>query len=174
MTTRPQFDSLDLADPSPLLDLAIARASLLPREQHALMSGWGGPPQCRACMFVAENGASNTYTISYRVPPGVTDVDVAALLYGDGTLTLTTSADATGTRMRSVGASDNVSEGAVWVTTNGSLDDDNGAESGRALTMRAAVAWTWVDTDITVVIDAAGSDDLYLWALTFKPIHITR
>jgi len=172
MTTRPRYESLDIADTTQLLDLAPARASSLPRQQHALMSGWGGPPQCRSWIAPSPSGGSDTYVISYRVPPGVTEVDVAVLMYGDGTVTFTTSADATGTRLRTVGqpGGNEVLESARWYGTAGTLDTDNGAESGRALIVRSAVAWEWTDVNITAVV----YNDLWTYALTFTPLHIPR
>lgn len=177
MSTRPRFESLDIADTTQLLDPEPARASSLPRHQHALMSGWGGPPQCRAVYLIAAPGTSITHVISYRVPPGVSEVDVAALFVGVGTVLFTTAADATGTRHRAVNeTSVDYLETAQWLSTAGTLDSDNGADSGRALIVRSVVAWEWTDVDITVFIDAttAGTDHVHVYALTFTPIHIPR
>lgn len=175
MTTRPRFESLDLADTSRLRDLAPARASELPRQQHALMSEWGGPPQMRSVYLDALSGAVYTDVISYRVPPGVTEVDVHALMYGSGTALFTTSSDSTGTRFRSLGSTGTgMLEAAEWKMTGGTLSADNGAESGRALIVRSAVAWEWTDVDITVVVDATAGRDLYVFGLVFSPIHIPR
>lgn len=177
MSTRPQFISLDRASLDPVEDLAIARVSTLRQaihRQHALMSGWGGAPQARECFVIAENGASATWTMSYCAPPGVTEVDVSALIYGLGSVRIESSADAVGTTFRSTSQTDNAIEGAAWYHTNGALDSDEGAESGRALTVRAAVAWTWATIDVTIYMDAASTADLFLFGLVFRPIHMPR
>lgn len=173
MSTRPRFESLDIASTEPLRDLAPARASELPRQQHALMSAWGGPPQCRSCVLTS-TGAILSVGISYRVPPGVTEVDIAALMCGDGTILFTSPVDAVGAQLRANGQTADLLEHATWKSTGGTLDPDNGAESGRALIVRTSAAWEWTDVVITTALDASASDDLYLFALTFSPIHISR
>lgn len=177
MSTRARFESLDLADVTPLRDLAAARASDLPRQQHALMSGWGGPPQARSVYWGSESGVPYEGHISYRVPPGVTEVDVSVLAWGEGTIRFLPSTDAVGTKLRfaTLDYTHTLTgqlESAVWLGTAGVLDSDNGAESGRAMTVRAAVAWTW--TDVEIQIDLTSTTDAYVYAVTFTPLHIPR
>lgn len=172
MSVRPWFHPLDRADVRELADLHTARALDLPREQHALMSGYGGPGQGRSCYITA------TTTISYRVPPGVTEVDVEAWIAADGTnddsnVVFTSSVDATGTKFNLVGGNETDVSSATRYQTGGPLASSYGAQSGRALTVRSAVAWTWADVDVTVTITAVGTD-VVIYALAFKPVHAFR
>ena len=174
MSTRPRFDSLDTGSLDQIKDLATARLALISeRSQHALMSGYGGPPQCRSCYITA------TTTVSYRVPPGVTEVNVAALVAADGgnddcTILFTTSVDAVGTEFPIVGGDDSDVAAASWRKTNGVLDSaDVGAESGRALTVRSSAVWTWDDVDVVITVTAAATD-VVIYALMFSPVHVPR
>lgn len=176
MTTRPQYLTLDTRSEA-LADMTPARASIL-REtaalQHSLMSGWGGPPQCRAFVRLVENGASASTVASYRVPPGVTHTDVAVLMQGRGTVTLTTSVDTVGTVLRCATLASEVGANpalATWYSTQGVDDDELDA---RALRLVSAESWAHQNVDVTVTLDASGSDDLATWALIFRPVHVPR
>lgn len=176
MTTRPQFLTLDTRSEA-LADLTPARALIL-REtaalQHSLMSGWGGPPQCRTFARLVENGASSATVASYRVPPGVTHTDVAVLMQGRGTVTLTTSADTVGTVLRCSTLSGDVGENpaiAAWYSTGGVDDDERDA---RALRLVSTESWAHQSVDVTVTLDASGTEDLITWALVFRPVHVPR
>ena len=177
MSTTPKFVSLDRRSMAPLDDLVPARVSILRQianHQHSLLSGWGGPPQARTCIIIAENGATASQVIGYRVPPHVTHADVSLLMQGHGTVTLTTSADATGTTLRSVSQLEDAAlQNMAWTSTDG-VNDDESAESGRALKLVTAAATSHQDVDVTVALDASGTDDLHLWAIVFRPVHVPR
>ena len=171
MSTRPRHLSLDTGSLDLIKDLTPARVGVIgERTQHALMSGFGGPPQCRSCYITA------TRTISYRVPPGVTEVNIAALIaagaLNTGTVTFTTSVDGVGTLFAPVGDAIDDVAAATWISTAGFLAQSAGAESGRALTVRSAVAWTWADVDINVTVTP--SSTIVLFALIFSPIHTEK
>lgn len=177
MSTRPRFSSLDRMDVAELVDLVGARVALIPREQHDLMSGWGGPSQARSVYMQADDNTTNNYTISYRVPPGVTNVDVAVLVFGAGTVKLTTAADTTGTLFRSTDMlmQDSMQSAAVWLKSNG-VYNGYGAESGRALGVASSPSWAWTDTDVSVEVVGASQtgDEMYVLGLVFVPIHVAR
>lgn len=178
MSTIPRFLSLDLQTHSDLVDPAAARAVTLRevvRHQHSLMSRWGGAAQARSVCIEAASGATTTKDLTYRVPPGVTHVNVSALIHGRGTVAFTTSVDATGTAIRSnVYGTTTVVEDARWYSTSGTGDDDTTAESGRALQVRSAAAWNWSDVTVTVEADDSGGDDLLVLGLVFRPVHVPR
>lgn len=175
MTTRPQFISLDTRDLAQIVDLAPARASDLPREQHALMSGYGGPEKARSCYYATSAVAPATYTLSERVPPGVTELDVEIAVAGNGTIVFTTSADAVGTNFR---VSAVVYDGApspdvaVSLRSGGVVDSTNGP-AGRALTVRASSSWSFDWVDIVMVLTPEVSD-LTVYAIGFAPVHVPR
>lgn len=176
MSTRANHDEADTYAPIVLRDLVPARASDLPRLQHAVMSSGGGPPQARSVYYVAESGASQTYTLSVRVPPGVTDVDVEVIVNGNGTVEMTTSADATGTLLRAAVSVTNGEDDWVsfsGVRTNGVQSPAYGAE-GRALGVVSSAVWYYQNVDVTVVVDASATADLRVYGLTFFPIHVPR
>lgn len=178
MSTAPKFVTLDRRSLGRLDDLVPARVTLLRQvvtHQHTLMSGWGGPPQARSLYIPAVTGGTASQVVSYRVPPGVTHADVSVLMQGRGTVTLTTSADATGTKLRCVSFFDNFdSENAQWYSTEGVMDSTEGAESGRALQLVSAESWAHQNVDVTVALDASGVDNLQTWALVFRPVHVPR
>ena len=178
MSTAPQFTTLDRIPLVGLDDLVVARAGLLRQvaeRQHALLSGWGGPPQARTLQIQATNGATASRVVSYRVPPGVTHANVSLLLEGRGTATLTTAADTTGTQLRNSEDVDSLNgDVAQWHATEGVYDATEGAESGRALQLVSAAAWSHQDVDVTVAIDAEASMDFAIWAAVFRPVHVPR
>lgn len=177
MASPPVFaPEVDLVGIVPVVDFAPARVSYLrdaATRQHAVMSAWGGPPVCRSVYFSA-TGPTTTY-ITIRVPPGVTDVDVAVLVWGIGTLTITTSADATGCAFTQGAAvdADVDEESAVWLSTGGVQSTAAGAGSGRALTVAASASWVWQDVDLTLDVTAV-TTRFGLLAIETRPIHVPR
>lgn len=172
MTTRPISISLDTAAVAGIRDLAPARASDLPRDQHALMSAWGGPEQARACYYTALAGVTTTYYPSVRVPPGVTEMGVEVLMSGTGRVLITSPADATGSLLLSAVTYDDTSslENASRLYA-GTVSDYS--SPGRALTVRSAVAWTWETVQLEMIINPNGFD-VVIYGLSFVPIHIPR
>ena len=182
MSTKPRFDIVDKADLTALRDLSPAEASALTRLPHALMTGWGGPASSRTFVRYADT-TTVTSTISYRTPPNVTDIDIACLMFGDGTVKFTTAVDPLGTLLRSNGqgvgtAGFEVVEAAVWHKTNGVLNTDGfavlAATTQRALSVYGAELWEWQDIDITVELNPDATSKLYTFALAFYPLHVTR
>jgi hypothetical protein len=142
--------------------------------QHALMSGWGGPARCASVNLLTS--IDYTWTVPISVPPGVTEMDFALLAYGAGTITLTCSADATGTQLIVVAPVDGGTvdaESATWIGTGGPLSASLGAASGRAVTVRATNAWTWIDVDLTVAATSV-ADRLGILAIETHPVHRSR
>lgn len=178
MSTLPRFLSLDLATHEDLVDTTPARAATLRemvRHQHSLMSRWGGPAQARSMCVEASGGATVTKDITYRVPPGVTHVNVSALIHGRGTVTFTTAVDTTGTTLRAnVYGTTTPVEDARWYSTSGTGDDDSTAESGRALQVRSNAAWSWSDVTIEIEADDTSGDDLLVLGLVVRPLHVSR
>lgn len=174
MSTRPVNISLDLADVSEIRDMREARASDLPRDQHALMSSWGGPEQARSVYYTSTGGTTTTYYPSARVPPGVTDVGIEILVSGSASILITSAVDAVGSLFTSAVtyADTPTSESATRIYNSGT-DSSQGAP-GRALTVRSAVAWTWETVQLTLVIDPLSAEDVVIYGLSVVPLHIPR
>jgi len=172
--TSPDVDTLGIV---PVVDLAPAAIDYLRAvrtRQHALMSAWGGPAVCRTLYILATGNA--THTVTVRVPPGCTDLDLSVHAFGNGTLTVTSSADATGTQLVSVAPIDSAAieeEAAQWISTGGALSSSAGASSGRAVTVRSSNAWTWVDVDLTFAITGV-TTRFGIMALETRPAHPPR
>lgn len=170
----PELDTLPTVR---VTDFALALASYLRdahTRQHALMSAWGGPPVCHSC-YVASSGATST-TFTVRVPPGVTDLRIDVLAWGNGTLAITSSVDATGSTLTHVapvdtGAADE--ESAVWIGTGSTMPTSAGATSGRAVTVRSSVSWTWADVDLTLTISDVATE-FGIRAIETRPFHAAR
>ena len=147
--TRPH---LDLVDTAGVRDLRPAETSLLANidtRQLALMSAWGNPPIARSCYLKATG--STTWTVPLRVPPGVTEMDLAFLSWGLGSIAVTCSADAVvGTKLYSIRPVDESLP--EWVRTSGAVDPAGGSTSARSLTVSASVVWSYQDIDLTVTI----------------------
>ena len=166
---------VDLVTPVPVVDFAPARVSYLrdaATRQHAVMSAWIGPPICRSLYFTS-TGAGTSY-LTVRVPPGVTDIDVAVLLWGIGTLTITTSADSTGVAFVSTAAVDTDvdEESAIWLSTGG-LVSATAAGSGRALTVASSASWVWQNVDLTLTVSDVTTRFGCL-AIETRPLHVPR
>ena len=139
-------------------------ASIDERQLRAMTSA-GNPPHVRSCYLRAT--ASTTWTFGYRRPPGCEWVDFGFLAWGTGTITLTSTLDATGTMLdvRNLG---NV-ESARWLYTAGIIDSAAGAGSGRALKVRSAIGWTYSATTLTLTIDDV-TDECGVAAIATIPI----
>ena len=175
MSTPPVFDlDLDLLDPVALRDMAPALIDYLRTartRQHALMSAWGGPAVCRSCNYQAVIDTTATFTV--RIPPGVTDIDLALTCFGTAVINITTSADAVGTELRAVApGGSNGDETPIKVATGGLISSSAGAGSGRAITVRSSVSWTFADVDLE--FDLTGVDSFGILAIETRPIHVPR
>lgn len=158
----PDYTSLDLIALAPIRDPATASQSLLSllKRQHALMSGWGGPPQSRTLFFYAESSLVDR-TISYRVPPGVTDIDVEVVASGNGPVNFATAVDAEGVTARFVDA----------------FADDPGPESAttvRANGLRVLASPVWAFTDVEIAVEIAAGSLLQTYTLTIYPRQVPR
>lgn len=176
MSVAPLFSPLNRTSLTPLTDFTPARASLIPRTQHALMSGWGGPPQGRTIYIAAENGVALTRYIGVEAPPGVLEVDMEVLACGRGTIAFTT-ADDTGTGFRiqrdSYGpTSAPALDYARWSRTGGGGEPTD--DAGRALIVRSSVVWTHESIATTVVVTPDVDRYLTVFAIIFHPIHVPR
>lgn len=177
MPRDPAAYSVDVDDPVGVLDLQPALVALLKvieLRQHSVMSEWGGPARCYSEVIKATGVTSTVLTVS--IPPGVTHVDIAALLAGTGTLTITTSVDATGTQFacdNNAGAPTTDAEFASWFQTGGYLPTSAGAASGRAVQVVSTPSWTWQDVDLTIATSAVTSS-LTLLAIEIQPLHVPR
>lgn len=177
MPRDPATLSVDVDDPIGMLDPQPAVVSLLKlieAKQHSVMSAWGGPPRCLTEVLKATGATSTVLTVS--IPPGVTDVDIAVLLAGTGTLVITSTADATGTQFVSdnnAAAPTTDAEMASWFQTSGALPTSAGATSGRAVTVASSSSWAWQDVDLTLTVSAVTSS-LTILAIEIQPIHVPR
>lgn len=158
----PDYTSVDIKSPLTIRDPqeASITALRLPAFQHALMSGWGGPPQVSTMYAATETTIE--FTRGYRVPPGVTEVDVEVRGSGNGSVHFTTAADATGV--------------TLWFA-NG-FNPQVGPEKaqdvrGGRLVVLAAPVWEWTDTDLYVSVEAT-VDDIETYTLTVYPHHVPR
>lgn len=170
MSTRPILMSLDTLPLPTLRDMMAARSSDLPRDQHALMSAYGGPEQVRGCYLFATASTIATYTMSLRVAPGVTVVGIGILISGNGTASFTTAAGGSSTFMSAVAYADEPSPenasrlfGGIQVAGDG---------EGNALAVRSSVAWDWTSVDITLTLTP--NHELYVYELSFVPVHVPR
>lgn len=177
MARDPAAYSVDVDDPIGLIDPQQALVALLKQvelRQHSLASEWGGPPRCMTEVLKATGATSTVITVS--VPPGVTDLDIAMLLAGTGTVVVTSSVDATGTQFVSdnnAAAPTTDAEVASWFQTSGALPTSAGATSGRAVTVASSASWAWQDVDLTITVSAVTSS-LTILALEVQPIHVPR
>lgn len=175
MSTPPIHDvDLDLLTPGEVVDLAPALIDYLRRihtRQHAMMSAWGGCAMVQGVDYTASGSTTWTHTI--RVPPGVTECDLCFTVYGGAIMSITTTNDATGTQLRcvEVGGSSGA-QTPTKVATGGLIAASAGAASGRAVTVRSSVAWTWADVDLTIALTDV--DGFGCLAVETRPIHVPR
>ena len=158
----PDYTSVDIMSPLTIRDPqeASITALRLPAFQHALMSGWGGPPQVSTMSCLTQ--LLGDFTRGYRVPPGVTEVDVEVRASGNGAVHLFTDEDATGVRL--------------WFA-NG-FNPEVGPEKaqdvrGGRLVVLAAPVWEWTDIDLYVNVEAT-LDEIETYTLTVYPHHVPR
>lgn len=164
---------VDLIDLYAVRDMAPALVDylrMIRSRQHALMSAWGGPAVCRSLGLTSSG--STTWTVTVRVPPGVTDLGLALLCHGSAIITITTAADATGTELRSVAPNDAGAETPTWVSTGTVAPSSAGASSGRAVTVLSSASWTWSDVDLSIAV--ADVSSVGLLAIETRPVHVAR
>jgi hypothetical protein len=136
-----------LRDPVPA---QVAIPSEIANRHHNLMAGWGRPNMSRG-MYLRATGATSL-VVPLRVPPGVTLMDATLLVWGTGSATLTTAADATGTTLSGQGAD----VGDFYeLGTAGPIDASEGATSRRAIQVVASESWAFTDIDVTLAIATA-------------------
>lgn len=173
MSISPTYRSLDRMSAYELTDLFPARASSIPLMQHALMSGFGGPPQGRSCYIAATSGTPVTRVVSVRVPPGVKEVGIAALISGHGVVAFTSAEDSNGTELRSSATySDSPLDVAAWLFTG--YNGDTATSGGRSLPVRGSVLWEHSWVDVTVEVTPDSGQDLTLFSLVYYPVQVPR
>jgi hypothetical protein len=92
-------------------------------------------------------------------------MDMTLLVWGRGTATITTAADATGVEL--VGLSgDGVS--LYELGTAGPLDASEGATSGRAVQVVAAESWAFQNVDVTVSLST--SAEFGIAEIVWRPV----
>jgi hypothetical protein len=144
--------SVDLLDTARLDDVVRAKVGLLAdidQRHHALMTQAGNPDRSMS-VYLRATG-STSWVLPIRVQPGVTDMDIQLQAFGAGRLLMTTSADAVGSALWALTPQD-VGR-AEYVSTGGLIDAAEGPESGRAVTVLAAVAWDYTNVDLTISVD---------------------
>lgn len=175
MSVSPNHADLDIIVLPGVADLTAAGVAILrtiAARQHALMSGWGGSNVCRSVYLNTTTSSSDTFTI--RIPPGVTECDIQVLAYGTGTVTITSTVDATGTKWTIASPHDGSSdlEMARWHGTGGPLPSSLGATSGRAVTVASSASWSWDNVDLTIAL--AAETRVGILAIEIRPIHQPR
>ncbi len=157
---------LDIIELTSLRDPVPAQVSIpseIANRHHNLMAGWGRPNMSRG-MYLRTTG-STSWVVPLRVPPGVLLMDMTLLVWGRGTATITTAADATGVEL--VGLSgDGVS--LYELGTAGPLDASEGATSGRAVQVVAAESWAFQNVDVTVSLST--SAEFGIAEIVWRPV----
>jgi len=158
----PDYTSVDIKSPLTIRDPqeASITALRLPAFQHALMSGWGGPPQVSTMYTLTQTLVE--ITRGYRVPPGVTEVDVEVRGSGNGSAHFTTAADATGVKLWF----------ANGFSTEAGVEKAQDVRGGKLIVLAAPV-WEWTDIDLSVEVEATG-DEVGTYTLTMYPHHVPR
>lgn len=158
----PRYDSVDIMTPAAIRDpmQASITALRIPAFQHAVMAGWGGPPQVSTLSCLTQLLVE--ITRGYRVPPGVTEVDVEVRASGNGSVAITTAADATGI--------------TLWFADGFSTEayphQAKDVRGGR-LTVLAAAVWEWTDIDLTIEVEATDGE-IGTYTITVYPYHVPR
>jgi hypothetical protein len=156
------LDQLDL--PSSLPDYYGAKAELvreIDRRQHALVMGWGGPPQSFA-ITMNDNGTQAFLLL--RVPPYCQWMRYAVIGTGQAAVILTTADDANGTGM---GWASQSLETMRW--TEGSNEIGTVLDlAGRALKVATAVLPEW-STCRVVLSQLGGTTTTGLRGIVFYP-----
>lgn len=155
------LEVISLADP---VLAQVVLPSEIANRHHSLMAGWGRPPQSRG-MYLRATGAA-TYILPLRVPPGMTLMDLSVLCWGTGSVTFTTSADATGTTLTGQGAAD--AQQLYELRTAGPIDASAGADSRRAIQVVAGESWDFTNVDVTATV--ATSSEFGIAQVTWVPV----
>lgn len=152
MARYPITLGLDRYDITPRREVVEASLDLLidaEQRQHALMTGYGGPAQYYDVVSI-QTGAGSA-RVPVWVPPGVTYCNVGLRLNGIGDVTITTSADATGSTLTTRGdTAVAMNEHGVWTWTSGIQSSALGAASGRAVQFSATATWEWQVVEATL------------------------
>ena len=133
--------------------------------QLRAMTTAGNPPQVRSCYL--RSTSSSSWTIPLLRPPGCEWIDLGLLVWGTGTITVTSTVDTTGTMLDSRNLA--TVDGARWIWTAGIIDSAAGASSGRALKVRTSIGWVYSATSLTVTIDDV-TDECGIAAIATIPI----
>jgi len=158
------LDQLDL--PSSLPDYYGAKAELvreIDRRQHALVMGWGGPPQSFS-LTLNDNGTQAFLLL--RVPPYCQWMRYAVTGTGEAAVILTTTDDTNGTGTGWVSQS---LETMRW--TEGSNETGTALDqTGRALKVAAALVPDWSTCRVTLtLLKFAGVASTGLRGIVFYP-----
>lgn len=150
MSTAPIFDLVMDRAAAVDFDNGAPASAWVPQggmlRQHALMSGWGGPPQ-----FVALHlDGGDATRLSIQVPPSVVTMAVRVLASGSGTVTITTATDGTGTQLEwDFTGGDGVDDSGV-VESIGPLPTSAGASSGRDIGVSSSATWDWQTEQVSI------------------------
>ena len=168
-TTTPS--QADIAEPAS--DPKLAKTWLLQLADniaHALATASGSDPVWSG-LYLNEG---ETGYLRIRVPPGVTECMIRLRVAGSGSVTVTTSTDATGTTLSwDLGTTLDL-ESSAPISTVGVLPTSAGAASMRAVTVRAAVAWSWADEVLTIASSSSGSVNGVVYGIGVSPVHVAR
>lgn len=170
----PVHDGTDRpADVAPILDPTAARAYMLEAADgnaHAVATAGGCDPiWCGLYLTEGQTGY-----VRIRVPPGVTDCSLAILVAGSGSVRVTSGTDSTGSTLTwDTGAAIAITQSGT-VETVGVLPVSAGHATGRAVTVRSSVTWTWGDDILTVASSSAGSVDGAIYGIHVIPIQVAR
>jgi len=162
----PDYTSVDIKSPLTIRDPQEASITALrmPAFQHALMSGWGGPPQVSTMSIYTLAGWVSNVTRSYRVPPGVTEVDVEVRASGKGLVKIESDEDTTGVSLWFADS---------FVGEEPAPHAANDMRGGR-LVVLAAPVWEWTDVDLYIECTTDLGVNLETYTLTVYPHHVPR
>jgi len=171
MAKAPDFSTVAGSLAPTIIDIAAARIGLLADadvKQTALAHGWGGPGIWAGCRLEA----SDSFEVKLGIPPGVTEYNLRLLVSGAGEITITTGNDATGTVLEwTVDTPDDVAN-AITIATTGVIDPADGAATGRAVTVRAALGWSWDDEIFSFVMSAGLVGTVH--GVQFSPVYVPK
>ena len=165
MSRNAEFLSLDQLDlPSSLRDFYAAKAELvreIDRRQHALVMGWGGPPQS---FSLSQNDNGSRRYVLLRVPPYCQWMRYSVIGTGQAAVILTTADDTNGT---GTGWAAQALEAMRW--TEGSNETGTALDlAGRALKVASALVPEW--STCRVAIDqVGGTNTTGLRGIVFYP-----
>ncbi len=162
---KPTLDTIasaPLTDPEPARVILLATAE---KRQHALMTGWGAPAHWVDCRI----GPLAIRTVQLRVPPGCMHMQILALATGPAVLAVTSSSDATGTKLLWMEETADNIHSAELKMTGGVMDSSLGAWSARHVEVAASVTWAWSNELVTInsTTSAPGGE---IYGVGFKPV----